>query len=186
MEYPALRRRLWMPRACIAASALLLGAGLAGPCMAVEPAFGQFDGWVRMLKPDLARPTQYSVFGGIATLIRNGSVALGVLLLAFSVVFPAAKLAVMSAATAALAQGRSTGPLMKLAHHAGKFSMLDVFVVGLIVLAVKGLPGGSKVTLGWGVVAFALSVVVSITAGLLIARLERRTLRPAPPVNQTT
>ena len=174
MEYPALRRRLWTPRALIAVSAVLLGAGLAGPCMAVEPAFGNFDGWVRLLKPDLARPTQYSVFSGITTLIRNGSVALGVLLLAFSVVFPAAKLAVMSAATAALAQGRSGGPLMKLAHDAGKFSMLDVFVVGLIVLAIKGLPGGSKVTLGWGVATFAASVVLSIVAGMLIARLERK------------
>ena len=162
---------------CIAVSAVLLGAGLAGPCMAVEPAFGSLDGWVRLLKPDLARPTQYSVFGGIATLIRNGSVALGVLLLAFSVVFPTAKLAVMSAATAALAAGEPTGRLMKLAHHAGKFSMLDVFVVGLIVLAIKGLPGGSRVTLGWGVAAFALSVVVSIITGLLIQRLERRIAR---------
>ena len=174
MEYPELRRRLWAPRACIVVSALLLGAGLAGPCMAVEPAFGKFDGWVRLLKPDLARPTQYSVLGGIATLIRNGSLALGGLLLAFSVFFPTAKLAVMSAATVALAQGRSTGPLMKLAHHAGKFSMLDVFVVGLIVLAIKGLPGGSKVTLGWGVAAFGASVVFSIVSGLLIQRLERR------------
>jgi len=175
MEYPQLRRQLWPVRLCIAASAVLLGAGLAGPCMAIEPSFGKFDGWVRLLKPDLARPTQYSVFGGIAALIHNGSVALGILLLAFSVFFPTIKLAVMSAATAALAQGRSSGPLMKLAHHAGKFSMLDVFVVGLIVLAVKGLPGGAKISLGWGVFAFAASVIVSIVTGMLIQRLERRT-----------
>jgi paraquat-inducible protein A len=170
----ALPRTLWPVRACIAASAVLLGAGLAGPCMAVVPAFGKYEGWVRLLKPALARPTQYSVLGGITTLIQNGSVALGVLLLAFSVVFPTIKLGVMAAATAALAQGRSTGPLMKLAHHAGKFSMLDVFVVGLIVLAIKGLPGGSRVTLGWGVGAFAASVVLSIAAGMVIQRTERR------------
>src|SRR3954462_3813902 len=173
MEYPQLRRQLWPVRFCIAASAVLLGAGLAGPCMAIEPSFGKFDGWVRLLKPDLARPTQYSVFGGIAALIRNGSVALGVLLLAFSVFFPTIKLAVMSAATAALAQGRSSGPLMKLAHHAGKFSMLDVFVVGLIVLAIKGLPGGARVTLRWGGAAFSASVVLGIIAALLVRQLER-------------
>ena len=173
MRLPAIRRALWPVRACIVASALLLGAGLAGPCMAVEPAFGKFDGWVRLLKPSLARPTQYSVVGGITALIHNGSLALGLLLLAFSVVFPTAKLAVMAAATAALAEGRSSGPLMKLAHHAGKFSMLDVFVVGLIVLAIKGMPGGSRVTLGWGVGAFAASVVLSIIAALLVHRIER-------------
>src|SRR3954464_14280255 len=101
-------RTLWSIRACIALSGVLLGAGLAGPCMAVLPSFGKYEGWVRLLKPSLARPTEYSVLGGITALIENGSTALGVLLLAFSVVFPTVKLAVMSAATAALAQRRST------------------------------------------------------------------------------
>jgi paraquat-inducible protein A len=170
-------KTLWIIRLCIAASALLLGAGLAGPCMAVLPSFGQYEGWVRLLKPSLAKPTEYSVLGGITALIHNGSVALGLLLLAFSVIFPTLKLAVMAAATAALAQGRSTGALMRLAHHAGKFSMLDVFVVGLIVLAIKGLPGGSRVTLGWGVAAFAASVILSMLAGMVIEHSERRAER---------
>ena len=174
MTLKRMRKTLWSVRGLIAASALLLGAGLAGPCMSVEPSFGNLDGWVRLLKPDLARPTHYSVVGGITTLLRNGSVALGLLLLAFSVVFPAAKLAVMAAATAALSQGRPAGLLMKLAHHAGKFSMLDVFVVGLIVLAIKGLPGGSRVTLGWGVAMFSASVVLSMVAAIIIQRIERR------------
>ena len=165
---------LWSVRGLVAVSALLLGAGLAGPCMTVEPAFGKLDGWVRLLKPDFARPTHYSVFGGISTLIHNGNALLGLLLLAFSVFFPTIKLAVMAAATAALSDGLPSGPLMKLAHHAGKFSMLDVFVVGLIVLAIKGLPGGSRVTLGWGVAAFAASVVLSIICGVAIQRIERR------------
>ena len=167
------RRTVWSARALVVASAVLLGAGLAGPCMAIEPAFGALDGWVRLLKPAMARPTQYSVFGGISTLIHNGSVALGLLLLAFSVVFPTLKLGVMAAATADLAGGRPAGPLMRLAHHAGKFSMLDVFVVGLIVLAIKGLPGGSRVTLGWGVIVFSTSVLLSIVAALLVRQLER-------------
>ena len=174
MTLKRMRRTLWSVRGLIAASAVLLGVGLAGPCMSVEPAFGGLDGWVRLLKPNLTRATHYSVVGGITTLIHNGSIALGVLLLAFSVVFPTIKLAVMSAATAALSDGFSSGPLMKLAHHAGKFSMLDVFVVGLIVLAIKGMPGGTRVTLGWGVAFFAASVLLSMVAALVIQRLERR------------
>jgi paraquat-inducible protein A len=142
--------------------------------MAIQPAFGSMDGWIRLFKPDLVRTTQYSVLGGITTLYYNGSVALAVLLLAFSVVFPTLKLAVMAAATSALSRGDPPGALMKLAHHAGKFSMLDVFVVGLIVLAIKGLPGGSKVTLGWGVATFAASVILSMVAAIVIQRLERR------------
>jgi paraquat-inducible protein A len=182
------RITVWSARALVVASAVLLGAGLAGPCMAIEPAFGALDGWVRLLKPAMARPTQYSVFGGISTLIHNGSVALGLLLLAFSVVFPTLKLGVMAAATADLAQGRPAGPLMRFAHHAGKFSMLDVFVVGLIVLAIKGLPGGSRVTLGWGVIVFSASVLLSIVAALLVRQLERHAAAEAkwdqpPPGN---
>ena len=165
---------MWIARGCVVVAALLLGAGLAGPCMAVQPAFGSLDGWVRLLKPDLARATEYSVLGGITALYHHGSAALALLLLAFSVVFPTLKLAVMAAATAAVSQGRPPGPLMKLAHHAGKFSMLDVFVVGLLVLAIKGLPGGSRVTLGWGVAAFAASVVLSLVGGIIIQRMERR------------
>jgi paraquat-inducible protein A len=171
------RKTLWAVRACIAASAVLLGAGLAGPCMAILPSFGHYEGWVRLFKPDLARPTRYSVIGGITTLIENGSVGLGVLLLAFSVVFPTVKLAVMAAATSALAQGRSSGPLMTFAHHAGKFSMLDVFVVALIVLGIKALPGGARVTLGWGVGAFAASVVLGMLAAMAIVYVEHRRVR---------
>ena len=52
-----LSKTLYAVRAGIAASAVLLGAGLAGPCMVVVPAFGRYDGWVQLLKPSLARPT---------------------------------------------------------------------------------------------------------------------------------
>jgi len=174
MTLRRMRRTLWSVRGCIAVSAALLGAGLAGPCMTIQPAFGSMDGWIRLFKPDLVRTTNYSVLGGITTLYHNGSIALAVLLLAFSVVFPTIKLGVMAAATSALSQGYPPGLLMRLAHHAGKFSMLDVFVVGLIVLAIKGLPGGSKVTLGWGVATFAASVILSMLAGIVIQRVERK------------
>jgi paraquat-inducible protein A len=175
MRWSTFRRWLWVIRGCLVVSAVLLGAGLAGPCMSIEPAFGAMDGWVRLLKPDLAKPTHYSVVGGIVKLIQNGSTAVGLLLLGFSVIFPTVKLAVMAAASVALAGGERPGALMKLAHHAGKFSMLDVFVVGLIVLAIKGLPGGSRVTLEWGVTLFAASVVLSLVASLGVSMLERRT-----------
>jgi paraquat-inducible protein A len=164
----------WCVRGCLIVSAVLLGAGLAGPCMTIVPAFGALDGWVRLLKPAMARPTSYSVVGGILTLLKNGSYAVGVTLLVFSVIFPTVKLALMASSSVAMFSGRPPGALTKFAHHAGKFSMLDVFVVGLIVLAIKGLPGGSKVTLGWGVAAFAGSVVLSLIASLGLSMLERR------------
>ena len=155
-----------LARSLLAASSALLGVGLVGPCLTIVPKFGRWEGWVRLLDPAEARPTTYSVIGGIGALFRHNSGGLGALLFAFSVVFPAAKLALLAATTAARPGGGSA--VLRLSHHAGKFSMLDVFVVALIVLAVKGMPGGSEAVVGWGLYAFAASVLLSIAAGWVI------------------
>ncbi len=162
-----------MTRGLLLLSAMALGVGLVGPCMTIVPAFGAYDGWVRLLDPSLVQPSSYSILSGIFALFDSGSAALGVLLFAFSVAFPAGKLALMSSSLERVAQGRTTGTLAKLAHHAGKFSMLDVFVVGLLVLAIKGMPGETTIQLGWGIYAFALSIVLSLIAGLRLAHAER-------------
>jgi paraquat-inducible protein A len=177
-----------MPRAAlrnvilllILAAAGLLGAGLVGPCMTIVPSLGEWDSWVRLLKPSAVRPSRYSVLSGIMTMIRGHNVGLGLLLLAFSAVFPTLKLAVMAWAASALGGGNGGSPHGRAAlgfvHHAGKFSMLDVMVLAMIVIALKGLPGNTRVELGWGVWAFAGSVVVSLIASVLLQRLEKQSI----------
>ena len=163
----------------ILVAAALLGAGLVGPCMTIVPSLGQWDSWLRLLKPSAVRPSAYSVLSGIMTMIRGGNPGLGLLLLAFSAAFPTAKLAVMAWAASALGGGGTRGAgrwALALVHHAGKFSMLDVMVLAMIVIALKGLPGNTRVELGWGVWAFAASVVVSLIASILLQRLEKRSL----------
>ena len=162
MKTPA---RLNLARALLLPAAALLGVGLVGPTLTIAPGFGKWAGWVHLLDPSQTRKTTYSVLTGILALFRNNSAGLGVLLFGFSVIFPVIKLALLAAATATVGRG---GWLLRLTHHAGKFSMLDVFVVALLVLAIKGLPGDSTATLGWGIYAFAASVVMSIAAGWLI------------------
>lgn len=155
-------------------SALLLGLGLIGPCMTVIPHFGAFDSWVRLFRPSVSEPTSYSILSGILLLLQEGHVAIGVILLLFSVIFPTLKLAVMAWAVPDILRGRNAGVWLKLAHHSGKFSMLDVMVLALIVIAVKGLPGNSEVRLGWGVWAFCGSVLVSLIVSLMLNRTTRR------------
>jgi len=46
--------------------------------------------------------------------------------------------------------------------------MLDVFVLAVLVIAVKGLPGDSKVVIEWGAAAFCASVLLSIYISLHI------------------
>jgi paraquat-inducible protein A len=155
-------------------SAIMLGFGLVGPCMTIVPNFGEFDSWIRLLKPSAGQVSSYSVLSGILAMIDHGNVGIGLLLLFFSFIFPTLKLAVMASAVPVLAGGRPAGWLLTAAHHTGKFSMLDVIVLALIVIAIKGLPGNTEVQLGWGVWAFAGSVVTSIIASMLLHRLEKR------------
>jgi uncharacterized paraquat-inducible protein A len=48
--------------------------------------------------------------------------------------------------------------------------MLDVFVLAVLVVSVKGLPGGSRVELENGVYFFAVSIFLSIFIGQKIEK----------------
>ena len=165
--------------ALVAASAVALGVGLTGPCMTVYPNAGEWTGWVKLLRPRMLRPTTFSVLTGIRSMWRHDAEGLAGLLFAFSVAFPTAKLAVLAWAAAHQNPDAPHGVAGKLAHHAGKFSMLDVLVIGLVVVAVKGLPGGTEVRAGWALWAFAGSVLAAMAASVL---LHWSAPRPAPPV----
>ena len=174
---PMPRRPVWLPgivRFLVFTSAALLGLGLVAPAMHVSTSFGRYDGWVRLVANDLVRQKEatYSLLGGIVTLIRGREAWVGWVLLAFSVIFPTLKLATMAGATETLARGGRGGLFLAFAHHAGKFSMLDVLVVALLILAVKGLPGASDLRSEWGLWAFAASVLLSLIASLLLSWLE--------------
>lgn len=163
----------WLVRPLVLISAALLGFGLVAPCMSVVTDFGRYDGWLRLLAPEMQRQSTYSLLGGIFAIMQHGNIGLGVLLLAFSCVFPTLKLMLMAWANEALALGRPAGRMFRLAHHAGKFSMLDVMVLAMLVIAIKGLPG-SELRLEWGVWAFAGSVILSLLISLLLHRIEHR------------
>ena len=178
-------RPVWLPatlRLLILTAAALLGLGLVAPAMTLTTSFGRYDGWVRLVAGDLlqGQPATYSLLGGILTLVRGHDFWIGLLLLGFSVCFPTLKLVTMAGATETLARGGRGGAFLWVAHHSGKFSMLDVLVLALLVLAIKGLPGSSELTLRWGVWTFAASVLLSLVASLLLGQMERRTAKVAP------
>ena len=150
------------------AAAVALGLGLTGPCMTVIPSAGEWTGWVELLQPKMLRPTTFSVLTGIQSMWRHDAEGLAGLLFAFSVAFPTLKLAILAWLAAHADPDAPHGLAGRLAHHVGKFSMLDVLVIGLIVVAVKGLPGGTEVRAGWALWAFAASVLAAMAASLLL------------------
>ena len=141
---------------------ILLGLGLFGPCMTVQPGYGEFQWAVELFKPDMANPITYSIFSGIYQLFQDGDVLVGMIVFAFSVAFPIWKLCVLWAGIYSMQDGSINPTLVKLVGNLGKLSMLDVFVIALLVLSIKGLPGGTKVLMGWGVWAFCASILTSM------------------------
>ena len=153
---------------CLGVAAGLLGLGLFAPCMTLYPAFGDITPLVRLLKPDLTAPTTYSILEGIRSMFDEGSIFIGGVVLLFSVVFPVWKLGVYFMAAARRARGLDTGASVRWVNQLGKWSMLDVFVLAVLVVAIKGLPGGSRVAIEWGAAAFCASVLLSIYISLHI------------------
>ena len=138
----------------LALSAALLAPGLLLPAMTVERLWFGAD---------------YAILGSVAALARNGDWFLAAVMGAFSVVLPAAKLAL--AAWAWLTGRTDTGPVRALAA-VSKYSMLDVFAVAVAVLALDGQLLTSA-RAGPGIVCFTVSVLLSTWAVHRLRHMER-------------
>ena len=110
----------------------------------------------------------FTVLSGIGALLADKTFGLGLLLLAFSVIFPLGKFALMAAylyyyppIPAALARWQTW--LGKLA----KFSMLDVFFVAQMLMILK-LGWLVEVQIHSGIYWFSVAVILSLVAGIAI------------------
>ena len=65
---------------------------------------------------------------------------------------------------------------IRVAVAVGKYSMVDVFVVALLVVAAQTLPGGTTIELRWGAYAFAAAALLAIPVSARVARIAA-----APP-----
>ncbi|MHC4137482.1 MAG: paraquat-inducible protein A [Planctomycetota bacterium] len=144
---------------------LLLGLGLFGPCMTVTPRIESLQGLAKWLGL-VGEPETYSIVSGVLALLRGGNVWIGLVLLFFSVLFPVAKLVALRVCIADARLGRGHA----LAARYGKYSMVDVFVIALLVVTSKSYPGGTTVEIEWGIFAFASAALLSMLVGAGVAR----------------
>lgn len=109
----------------------------------------------------------YSLLGGIAELFHRGHVFVGLILLVFSVVFPLAKLAMILVASSSLVQmpRARREELCRIATLAGKYSMLDVLAVAVMIVVVK-VDGMVEVSPSIGVLLFTIGIALSMLAGM--------------------
>jgi paraquat-inducible protein A len=112
-----------------------------------------------------------SVVEGIATLWRDGSWLLAIVVALFSVFFPVAKLAVV--AWWWLGPRARRGLPQALVVHTAKWSMLDVMVVAILVASMQG---GLLVRLRpeIGIYLFGAATFVGMLLTWLIERLDRQ------------
>ncbi|HWA28641.1 MAG TPA: paraquat-inducible protein A [Lacunisphaera sp.] len=116
-----------------------------------------------------------SVVGGIVTLLREGEYFLFTVLTLFTLVFPCTKLGLLAfiwlERDHELARVRR---LMGWVEALGKWSMLDVFVVAILIVAMKSATV-ADIRPGVGLYLFTFSVIATQVASTWVARaLERK------------
>lgn len=152
---------------------ILLGIGLAAPCMTITPKLGRHTAlgeWLGLLDD----PKTYSILTGIRSLLGGNGFWIGLVLLVFSVVFPIVKLIALRVALTEVGVGRSLNRPHRLLANVGRYSMADVFVVALLVVASKSFPGGTEVAVRWGIYAFAGAALLTMFASARVHSSMRR------------
>ena len=113
----------------------------------------------------------FSVLSGIYDLLASGKIALFIIAALFSVILPLVKLGFLFAIVAGYLQhGATSQKYLVLLHDYGRWAMLDVFVVALIVVAVK-LGSITSVEIHYGFYIFAAAVLLTMVSTHLTIRL---------------
>jgi paraquat-inducible protein A len=111
-----------------------------------------------------------SVVGGIITLFREGEYFLFTVLTLFTLVFPCVKLGLL--AVIWLEREHDLARVRRLhgwVESLGKWSMLDVFVVAILIVAMKSA-AVADISIGFGLYLFTFSVIVTQIASAWVAR----------------
>lgn len=142
----------------LAISAVALIAGLALPL---------FKTTQLIVKRD-----EYSILTGIWVLVEEGEWFLGAILFLFSVIFPIVKIAAMGWIWMVDLTDEARLKALEWLGFLGKWSMLDVFVVALTIVAVK-LGPIANVEPKIGVYVFCSAIFCSMIATMRINQLAK-------------
>ena len=116
----------------------------------------------------------FSVLGGILELLEEGQLFLFLLIGGFSVLLPILKVAVLFQLLSDKPARRGAMPrYLHWMHLYGKWSMLDVFVVAVLVVAVK-LGAIASVEMRYGLYLFAAAVLLTMVVTAKVVSLSNR------------
>jgi uncharacterized paraquat-inducible protein A len=145
-------RRRHAAAALAAAALILYPPAIAMPVLRIEK---------------LGSSSEDSVVTGVSHLFAEGHLAIGAIVLTFSLIVPPAKLlAILLLASGAFPAGpRWQGRMHAAVDALGRWGMLDVLVVALLIAFVK-LGDSVAIAPGPGLVAFAGCVLLSLLASV--------------------
>lgn len=126
----------------------MLGVGLVAPIIT--------------LKKFVLIENTFSVLGGVIELFTEGQVFLFIVIAGFSVVLPLLKISILNKLLSVKEYNtKYLDKYLYWMHLYGRWSMLDVFVVAVLVVAVK-LGVIASVEMRFGLYAFAAAVVLTM------------------------
>jgi paraquat-inducible protein A len=110
---------------------------------------------------------EYSVIAGVHGLWEQRQYALAIILFFFSIVFPIFKLAALAFVWAVRLTEQKRETVLRWLGILGKWSMLDVFVVAILIVLVK-LGPLAKVEPQRGLYWFAAAILLSMITSLYV------------------
>lgn len=152
-------RRLDQP-ALVLLAAALLAVGLSLPFMRIEKLVFWED--------------NYSLLDSVVSLWQSGHYLLAAIIFFFSIVFPFCKLTALLIVWFLPSPHANRRRLLRVLGLMGKWSMLDVFVVALLIVLTRArslLNAEPRA----GVYLFAAAIVVSMIASFTMERIAERT-----------
>jgi len=121
-----------------------------------------------MVTDSLGTSEPSTIMGGVVLLIKLGSIPVAAVIFIFSVMVPSAKLMAMFYLVWSVKRGKHVSPrqrtvMYQVTEFVGKWSMVDVFVVAILVALVH-LGGMLVIRPGIAALAFAGVVIVTMVA----------------------
>jgi paraquat-inducible protein A len=121
---------------------------------------------------------RYSVVTGVFGLAEDGQYVLAIVVFFWSVIFPIAKLALLHWLWFGRTDAKQRSSVLRVLDKLGKWSMLDVFIVAVMVVALK-LGPLAEVTIEPGFYYFGGAIIASMLIGARIEKLAREIGDPA-------
>lgn len=113
-----------------------------------------------------------TLLGSITMLYQEGDIFLAIIILLFTVVVPLAKYVFLFTLLSATVRKTWVWP-KKILGSVGKWSMLDVFVIALMIVTMKIQGGILRVELKTGTIFLALAVMSALIVSMLVDRIQQ-------------